>query len=252
MVRERDAPREDAQDERRVDLDVRVLLLGVLVHVAAAHRDERQRRLLDVQVLYRAVEHRRVPRLVLAERRGGDKERAHAAPRLCRDDDALGRDVPRDGRVHVDAPRQLHLLERRVEAVRVERLRKDVAVEQHQRAGLLGGRRLAEARRRERERRRDRAQHVLDQLRRRRERDAGHQRQVLDQADAGALGRLGGADDAPLRRVQLARLHQLARLFDGRVDAAQVGQRGAVRHAVEHLFGGVFSAHSVSAADGMH
>jgi len=65
--------------------------------------------------------------------------------------------------------------------------------------------------------------------------DVGHQGQVFDEPARLPLGRLRRAHHAPLRVVQLARLGQLALAPDGGVDAAQVGERGRERQAVEDL-----------------
>jgi hypothetical protein len=54
------------------------------------------------------------------------------------------------------------------------------------------------------------------------------------------LGRLRGADDAPLRVVQLPWLGQLALAADRRVDAPQVRQRAGIRQPVEHLQQGMW------------
>ena len=51
------------------------------------------------------------------------------------------------------------------------------------------------------------------------------------QSDGTAFGRLSGANHAPERVVQLTRLGQLAVAADGRVDAAQVGQRRGERQS---------------------
>ena len=50
-----------------------------------------------------------------------------------------------------------------------------------------------------------------------------------------ALGRLRGADDAPLGVVQLPRLGQLTLPPNGRVNAPQVRQRARIRQPVQHL-----------------
>ena len=67
------------------------------------------------------------------------------------------------------------------------------------------------------------------------DRHVRHQGQVLDQAARLALGRLRRADHAPLRVVQLAGLGGLPLPPDGRVDPAQVGERGRKGQAVQHL-----------------
>mmetsp|Transcript_16479 Transcript_16479/g.64296 ORF Transcript_16479/g.64296 Transcript_16479/m.64296 type:complete len:1268 (+) Transcript_16479:614-4417(+) len=65
--------------------------------------------------------------------------------------------------------------------------------------------------------------------------DVAHERQVLHKPARLALGRLGRADEAPVRVVQLARLRQLSLAADGRVQAAQMGERRGEREPDQHL-----------------
>ena len=76
---------------------------------------------------------------------------------------------------------------------------------------------------------------VHDRTRVRPHGDVREEREVLDQPDRLALGRLRRADHPPVRVVQLARLGALALATDGRVEPAQMRERRRVREPVEHL-----------------
>jgi len=58
---------------------------------------------------------------------------------------------------------------------------------------------------------------------------------MAHQAAGLAFRRLRGADDAPLRVVQVARLGELALAPNRRVDAPQVTQRRCICQPIEHL-----------------
>ena len=65
--------------------------------------------------------------------------------------------------------------------------------------------------------------------------DVGRDGHVLDDADAVALGRLAGTDHPVLGIVELAGFNQLARLFNGRREAAHVADGRGEIEAIQDL-----------------
>jgi hypothetical protein len=76
---------------------------------------------------------------------------------------------------------------------------------------------------------------LLDRGRVGADRDVRHEREVLDKTARLTFGRLGRADHAPVRVVQLARLGNLAVAADRRVAPPQMRQRRGKRVAVQDL-----------------
>lgn len=82
-----------------------------------------------------------------------------------------------------------------------------------------------------------------DRRRRRADRDVGHEGEVFDESARLSFGRLGRADHAPVRVVELTRLGDLAIATDGSVAASEMGEGRGKGVTVEDLRDSGFRLH---------